>query len=121
MSDSTQYAERRFSSDHCSTAESARGADNAPSGRAIPPRVRAIIRSAALEHGVTPADILGDSRSRKITRARWEAMEACRELVMPGGDNPSFPQIGRWFGRDHSTVMYGLRKIGPAQQELFAA
>ena len=87
----------------------------------LPARVVNIIRNAAAEHRVEPRDILGDSRLTKIARARQAAMIACREMDWCGSA-PSFPTIGRWLNRHHTTVLHACRgmNLAPAQTEMFA-
>ncbi len=53
------------------------------------------------------ADLLSKKRSRTIARPRQLAMALAKELT-----NHSLPEIGDAFGgRDHTTVLYGCRKI----------
>lgn len=87
----------------------------------LPSRVVCIIRNVAAEHGVEPRDILGDSRLAKIARARQAAMVACREMDWRGSV-PSFPTIGQWFNRHHTTILHACQSIdrAPAQAEMFA-
>jgi chromosomal replication initiator protein len=56
--------------------------------------------------GVRVADILSAKRQRKYVRARYMAMAICRDYC-----GASFPEIGRAFHRDHSTVMYAMDRI----------
>ena len=37
-------------------------------------------------------------------------MRRVRQAPTPSGAPPSFPKIGRWFNRDHATVIWGVRK-----------
>ena len=73
----------------------------------VPASIYAIKARIAAEHGVTIAEIDGRSRRRRIVIARWAAIRAVQE-ERPGY---SFPQIGRAFGRDHSTIMHALGLI----------
>lgn len=94
---------------------------------ARPPRVTAILEEQAAFWGVSVAEILGrrrrkwrlgwhrdrseDERTFAI-EARQSAMRRCRDEIIIRGRPASFPQIGLWFGRDHTTVMnayYGPR------------
>ena len=71
-----------------------------PTGRA---RLYACIEAA--NHGVTPAQIFGDSRRQHVVSARWAVwrrMEA---------DGLSIAAIGRATNRDHSTVLNGLGRL----------
>jgi chromosomal replication initiator protein len=51
-------------------------------------------------------DLLSSSRAPRVTRARHLAMYLTRELT-----GLSLAQIARGFGRDHSTVMHGIRRV----------
>lgn len=68
---------------------------------------KVIISLVAAKHGVTAADIVGPSRTRKIVAARHEAIGVvythCRQV--------SLPAIGRLFNRDHTTILHALRKL----------
>lgn len=66
-----------------------------------------IIREIARQHGVSPEAILGRSRYPKDIKARHAAYAAVRERK-----GISYPAVGRIFGRDHTTVLSGVRKHG---------
>ncbi len=73
---------------------------------------RAIKRRIASEYGVTVEEIDGPSRIRRILIPRLLVYEAFRDLGF------SYPQIGqRVGGRDHSTVMKGLRALAKYRAE----
>lgn len=61
---------------------------------------------AALRHGVGSRDIMSHSRARAIVAARYEAMALVYQHTQA-----SLPQVGRLFGRDHTTVFHALRKM----------
>ena len=64
-----------------------------------------IIRSAAEHHRVTVAQMMGDNRHVPVVLARQEAWwRIWRE------HGYSYPRIGRLFKKDHTTVLYGVRK-----------
>ena len=67
------------------------------------PRVHNYARQLAERHNVTVEDVLGRSRKPQLVRARRELMQRLRD------DGFSLWQIGRWLGRDHKTVLAGLR------------
>lgn len=70
-----------------------------------PPSLGSIIRAAARLHDVRPQEIIGPSRSRTVAGARSLAMYLARRLT-----GRSFQAIGAACGgRDHSTVMHGVR------------
>lgn len=51
--------------------------------------------------------IVGPHRARKIARPRQIAMYLCREEA-----GASWPKIGRYFNRDHTTAIYAHTHIG---------
>ncbi|HEX2026423.1 MAG TPA: chromosomal replication initiator protein DnaA [Nitriliruptorales bacterium] len=62
---------------------------------------------------LTVEDLCSPSRSRQLVTARQIAMYLIRELT-----DLSLPRIGRAFGgRDHTTVMHAVDKIGRLMQE----
>lgn len=67
--------------------------------------MREIAEQVCAKHGVTVADIRGPHRPHKITRARHETFARIRRET-----SFSLPSIGRWFHKDHTTVLYGARK-----------
>jgi chromosomal replication initiation ATPase DnaA len=67
----------------------------------------AIVAGIAADNGVTVADIMSRSRKRHLAWPRQEAMAAIRD-VFP---DDSLPQIGRLFGRDHTTVLHAVRQV----------
>ena len=70
-----------------------------------PPSLRRILAAAARRHGLAVADLTGPSRRRSVTEARGEAMYIARALT-----DRSLQALGGAFGgRDHTTVMHGIR------------
>lgn len=68
-----------------------------------------IVNEVAEKHGICAGDIMGKSRRRDIYAARKEAiMRIWDEVRMHDGSRPSLPVIGRWFQRDHTTILYTL-------------
>lgn len=82
----------------------------------LPPRVRDVLREEAERHTVRVEDLLGPSAARSVSHARWVVWSRLRALTMPGGQAISYPQIAAWFRRDHTTVMYGVRRLTEAQE-----
>ena len=70
----------------------------------LPPRVTQIIVDICDEFDVTPEDLWGPKRHRRISWPRHEAMRRIHQLSF----KPSFCRIARWFNRDHSTVMFAM-------------
>jgi hypothetical protein len=65
-----------------------------------------IVRDVAEFYGLRPKDILGARRNKGLVIARQVAMCLAHELT-----KHSYPQIGRHFHRDHTTVMHSVFKI----------
>ena len=70
-------------------------------------RWKRILIEVALDHGFTVADLRGRRRCNTLVAARREAM--CRLYLET---QATLPQIGCWIGKDHTTVLHGLRKAG---------
>ena len=66
------------------------------------------IQRRVSEHfNVRLSELIGPKRVRTIARPRQIAMYLCKQLT-----SRSLPEIGRRFGgRDHTTVMHGVRRI----------
>ena len=66
-----------------------------------------IQRKVAEHYNVRLSDMIGPKRLRTIGRPRQGGMYLCKQLT-----SRSLPEIGRRFGgRDHTTIMHGVRKI----------
>jgi chromosomal replication initiator protein len=69
--------------------------------------VEEIQRRVAEHFNIRLSDMIGPKRVRSFARPRQVAMYLCKQLT-----TRSLPEIGRRFGgRDHTTVMHGVRKI----------
>ena len=66
------------------------------------------IQKVVADHfNLKQADLLSERRTRAIARPRQIAMYLCKQHT-----TRSYPDIGRRFGgRDHTTVLHGVRKI----------
>jgi chromosomal replication initiation ATPase DnaA len=72
-------------------------------------RCTRIKRTITADYGLTVADIDGPRGKKPIVLARHSAMAA----VFVANPHWSLRQIGRRFGmRDHSTILWALRKMG---------
>ena len=72
-----------------------------------PPSLRRVIGVAARRHGIAVADLVGPSRRRTVALARAEAMYLARTLT-----DRTLGGIGAALGgRDHTTVLHGIRVI----------
>ena len=69
--------------------------------------IEEIQRRVAEHYGIRIADMHSARRARAVARPRQVAMYLAKQLTPR-----SLPEIGRKFGgRDHTTVMYAIRKI----------
>jgi len=72
-----------------------------------------ILDATAKMFGFTVEDLRGKSRRRPLVTARQVGMYVCRELT-----ELSYPAIAREFGgRDHTTVIHAVEKIGALMKE----
>jgi len=68
--------------------------------------VAEVIRETAAKHRISVADLIGQSRERKYVRPRQEAMYQ----VFVKCPHISYPEAGRRMGgRDHTTVLHGVK------------
>lgn len=64
-----------------------------------------IALEVGLRYDVTLPQMMEDLRYKEVVHARWETWyRIWREL------GHSYPRIARAFGKDHSTVIYGVRQ-----------
>lgn len=79
-----------------------------PDGYLLPGAATADLVMTEVARGfhVTVDDMVGDSRQRVIVTARACAMAVIREAT-----DLSFPDIGRLFERDHTTVMHHVGRV----------
>ena len=72
-----------------------------------------ILDATAAKYHLEIEEIIGASRRRPLVLARQVAMYVCRELT-----DLSYPAIAEAFGgRDHTTVIHAVRKIGEQMKE----
>lgn len=67
---------------------------------------RRIAARVAARHGLTLDDLAGRRRDARHVSARQEAMFVLRQAT-----RLSLPAIGAIFGRHHTTVLAGLRRV----------
>ena len=72
--------------------------------QSIKPMVIDVLREIAFKYQVSPDDVRGRSRMKEFVAPR---QEFC--WVMNKKHGWSLPQIGRFLGRDHTTVLHGVR------------
>ena len=73
---------------------------------APPPNGDRIIQAVAEHFNIRAAEIRGNRRPANIVQPRQMAMYLCRKLT-----SMSFPEIGREFNKDNSTVQHGVKKM----------
>ncbi|WP_051092567.1 chromosomal replication initiator protein DnaA [Jongsikchunia kroppenstedtii] len=78
-----------------------------PDSASIEITAATIIAATAEYFDVSVEDMRGQGKHRQLAFARQIAMYLCRELT-----ELSLPKIGEHFNRDHTTVMYAVKKIG---------
>ena len=75
--------------------------------------VEEIQRKVSDHYNIRLSDLIGPKRVRTFARPRQVAMYLSKQLT-----SRSLPEIGRRFGgRDHTTVMHGVRKIEDLMQK----
>ena len=74
-------------------------------GNAVP-TASLIITQVCKFYSIDEAVIRGTQKNKGTAEARQVAMYLIRKLT-----NLSLPDIGKEFNRDHSTILYGIRKI----------
>ncbi len=72
--------------------------------RAVTPEV--ILSTVSRFYDLRDEDLTGSSRRREVALPRQIAMYLTREMT-----SMSLPQIGGFFGKDHTTVMYACTQI----------
>ncbi|MBN8968961.1 MAG: hypothetical protein J0G95_10925 [Rhizobiales bacterium] len=71
----------------------------------VPP-VQAIQRAVAAYYGHSLLDLMSQRRTQKLALHRQVAMYLAKSMT-----EKSFPEIGRCFKRDHTTVLYAVNRI----------
>lgn len=65
-----------------------------------------ILELTSRTYGLSPEQLSGRSRQRRVVRPRQFAMYLCRRYT-----DASLKEIGRAFGRDHSSVIYAIEVV----------
>jgi chromosomal replication initiator protein len=84
-------------------------ADLIPAQKALD--TEAIQREVARYYKLAVDELRGERRVKHVAHARQVAMYLCRTLT-----KDSFPEIGKRFNRDHSTVITSVEKIETAKE-----
>ncbi len=75
--------------------------------------VEEIQRKVSEHYNIRLSDMIGPKRLRSYARPRQVAMYLCKHMT-----SRSLPEIGRRFGgRDHTTVMHGVKRIEELKQQ----
>lgn len=77
------------------------------------PAAKFLLRLIVLKHKISAETILGPSRKKDVVIARSEAM-----CLIYQHTQWSLPQVGRFMNRDHTTVLYALRKGGVERKQV---
>lgn len=78
-----------------------------------PPKLMQLLRAVSLRTGYTIMDLRSPRRFHDLVRARMIYYAVARHVT-----GRSMPQIGESCGgRDHSTVLHGLRRVETAPQD----
>ena len=82
-----------------------------PPARPVQYAMRRIAEEVAADHSLHVRDLTGQSRVKHICAARFEAMFRIYEERHPDGRRVySMTQLGRFFNRDHTTILNALRR-----------
>lgn len=76
------------------------------------PTPNLIISEVSRFYSIPESTLRGTLKNKGTAEARQIAMYLIRQLT-----NLSLPDIGREFGRDHSTVIYAIRKVVQALEK----
>jgi|GEM_PF-236403 len=71
-----------------------------------------IQRAVCTHFHLRPADLLSKDRHKTTAFARHVAMYLCKQKLPV-----SFPEVGRAFGKDHTTVMSAVRKVETLREQ----
>lgn len=65
-----------------------------------------VIEAVCEAFDVDREEVYSKSRTTRIVEARGVIWYVCRQVTMY-----SYPELGREFGRDHSTIIHGVTKV----------
>ncbi|MFC0617311.1 chromosomal replication initiator protein DnaA [Deinococcus budaensis] len=89
-----------------SRAVAAKALSNVFAPQEIKVEMMDVLRATAAHFNMPPDVVRGSGRVREVVVPRQVAMYLIRELT-----SHSLPEIGQFFGRDHSTVMHAVSKV----------
>lgn len=73
------------------------------------PKMRLIIKAVCEHYNIKPYELNEDIRSHNYVRARHMTFYLARTMT-----NASFPQIGKFLNKDHTTVINGYHRMKSA-------
>jgi chromosomal replication initiation ATPase DnaA len=100
--------ERRRHAEEVAARIAAEGIDVPYDVENVEQSAREIIEAVAIKAGVLYEDLVGKSRAYKILPLRHQAMVEVY-MRLP---SVSLTRIGKFFNRDHSTIVYALQRAG---------
>lgn len=74
-----------------------------------------IVNNVCFEFNISRHDLLGRRRFRHVAYPRQIAMSLASEL-----SKSNLCQIGRWFGKDHTTVVYAKQLVATRERDCVA-
>lgn len=78
-------------------------------GRGMPSWAREIVIRISKAHAMSPLDIVMVCRARDVVAVRYEIFYVLKTTASPvSGQEPSYPQIGKWFLREHTGILWGV-------------
>jgi chromosomal replication initiation ATPase DnaA len=81
-----------------------------PPPEAAKPTMMSIAKDVATAYDLTVDDLITHSRVRRVSHPRQEAMYLMRQVTWPDGTpRYSLTHIGQFFGKDHTTALFGIR------------
>ena len=82
------------------------------SGASLELSAETIVTMVGTRYGLSSKELKSKKRDQRIVEARQIAMYLCRDLL-----GESYPNLGKIFGgKDHSTVIYSVKKIEDAKE-----
>lgn len=76
-------------------------------------QVKRICDAVASAYGLEPRRLSARERPQHIAAARHVAFYLVRDLT-----SLSFPEVGAYFNRDHSTIMHGIARLKQRMAEM---
>lgn len=80
-------------------------------GLRVPPKAKAVIGTVLSKYGMHWSAVISESRKQPLVHIRFEMWD----LLSRTGY--SLPMIGKMFGRDHTTILHGVRVINGTQRD----